>query len=152
MDIPRVAAQLAPELAARGLDTGRVLATDADVLFAGDWEYPPARPLDTYASGAEMLSARDVRGGPNVHRRSSDQIEPQRGRPVASLRCGLIAPSLRMRNHRMRTCADGRALLERERDGRGVARSPPVRKTRQVRGLLARVRARRMTPVAPLEC
>ena len=41
---------------ARRLHTGRVLVTDADVLFAGDWSYPDSRPLDTFAAGSEILA------------------------------------------------------------------------------------------------
>ena len=56
MDIPRAAHRLAPELAARGLDPGRVLWTDADVLFAGDWAFPRSTPLPTFAAGTEVFS------------------------------------------------------------------------------------------------
>jgi hypothetical protein len=39
MDRPLAARALAAELGARGLDTERVLMTDADVLFAADFTY-----------------------------------------------------------------------------------------------------------------
>ena len=61
MEIPRAAHRLAPELAARGLDTGRVLVTDADVLFAGDWYYPPSSPLNTFAAAREVFGTIDSR-------------------------------------------------------------------------------------------
>lgn len=55
MDIPRAAHSLAPELAARGLDPERILWTDADIIFAGDWaSFPPSEPLPTFAAGTEV--------------------------------------------------------------------------------------------------
>ena len=59
MDIPLAAEQLRPQLAARGLDTERVLMTDADVMFAADFTYPRwrrARSLPTFAAGIEFFS------------------------------------------------------------------------------------------------
>ena len=55
LDVPAAAHRLRAELLARRLDPSRVLVTDADVLFAGDWSYPDAVPLDTFAAGSEIL-------------------------------------------------------------------------------------------------
>jgi hypothetical protein len=57
LDIPRAAHALAPELAARQLDTERVLWTDADILFAGDWDMPRLHALPTFAAGTEFFSS-----------------------------------------------------------------------------------------------
>ena len=59
MDLPVAARAHAAELAARKLDTERVLITDADVLFAGDFTFPRwrrARILRTFAAGIEFFS------------------------------------------------------------------------------------------------
>ena len=59
MDIPLAASAHRAELAARGLDTERVLMTDADVLFADDFTFarwPRARRLLTFAAGIEFFS------------------------------------------------------------------------------------------------
>ena len=56
MDIPRVANTLRSELTQRGLDPNRILWTDADILFAGDFHYPPSSPLPTFAAGTEVFS------------------------------------------------------------------------------------------------
>jgi hypothetical protein len=59
-DIPLAARKRANELAERGLDTERILMTDADVLFADDFTYshwPRARSLRTFAAGIEFFSA-----------------------------------------------------------------------------------------------
>lgn len=60
MDIPIMANHLQPELAARGLDTERILMTDADILFADDFDFavhPRARALPTFAAGIEFFSS-----------------------------------------------------------------------------------------------
>ena len=59
MSTPASVSSHVPQTA--GLNTQRVLATDADVLFAGDWAFPPSHPLPTFAGGNEILSGRDVR-------------------------------------------------------------------------------------------
>ena len=59
MDIPLAAHRLQTELAARGLDVERVVMTDVDVLFAGDFTFarwPQARSLPTFAAGIEFFS------------------------------------------------------------------------------------------------
>ena len=56
MDIPRVAHELRDELVAQHLDPVRVLWTDADVLFAGDWDYLPWS-LPTFAAGTETFTS-----------------------------------------------------------------------------------------------
>ena len=60
MDIPLAARGHQAELAARGLDTERVLMTDADVLFADDFTFarwPRTRRLKTFAAGEEFFSS-----------------------------------------------------------------------------------------------
>ena len=59
MDIPLAARDRHEELAARGLDTERVLMTDADVLFADDFTFARrrrTRRLKTFAAGVELFS------------------------------------------------------------------------------------------------
>lgn len=56
MDIPRAARTLQPELTSRGLNSERILWTDADIMFAGDFAYPPHAPLPTFAAGTEVFS------------------------------------------------------------------------------------------------
>ena len=59
LDIPVAAQEIVAELAGRGLDTKRVLMTDADVLFADDFTYarwPRAQRLPTFAAGIEFFS------------------------------------------------------------------------------------------------
>lgn len=59
MDIPIAASAHRAELAARGLDTERVLMTDADVLFADDFTFARwrrSRQLMTFAAGIEFFS------------------------------------------------------------------------------------------------
>ena len=60
LDVPQIVEELAPELAARGIERERVLYTDTDVLFAADFEYARATralPLPTFAAGSEVFSA-----------------------------------------------------------------------------------------------
>ena len=57
MDIPRAAHAMQAELAGRGLDPQRILWTDADVIFSGDWHYPREAPLPTFAAGSEVFSS-----------------------------------------------------------------------------------------------
>ena len=57
MDIPRSAHAMQAELAGRGLDPHRILWTDADVIFSGDWHYPRDAPLPTFAAGTEVFSS-----------------------------------------------------------------------------------------------
>ena len=88
MDIPRAAHSLAPELAARGLDPERILWTDADIIFAGDWAgFPPSEPLPTFAAGTEVcaLTAAGTRGpcvgpAPRTHATARDAPTPYRHR------------------------------------------------------------------------
>jgi len=59
MDIPLAAHSLRGEMAARSLDLERVLMTDVDLLFAGDFSYarwPRAHSLPTFAAGIEFFS------------------------------------------------------------------------------------------------
>ena len=56
MDIPRAAHALAGELASRNLDPHRILWTDADIIWAGDWSFPVSAPLPTFAAGTETFS------------------------------------------------------------------------------------------------
>lgn len=55
MDIPRAAHALKAELASRNLEPERILWTDADIIFSGDWHgFPAHRPLPTFAAGTEV--------------------------------------------------------------------------------------------------
>ena len=63
LDIPRVAHSLADELTSRGLDRDRVLWTDADVLFAGDWSPPPGALLQSVPRARARGAAARARSG-----------------------------------------------------------------------------------------
>jgi len=55
MDIARAAVALSAELVSRRLDPERVLWTDADVLWSGDWDHS-SPSLPTFAAGTEHFS------------------------------------------------------------------------------------------------
>lgn len=57
MDIPLAAKMSSADIASRGLDQQRILMTDADIIFAGEFTYSQrARKLHTFAAGTEVFS------------------------------------------------------------------------------------------------
>ena len=66
LDVPQISRDLASELEGRGIETERVLYTDADVLFAGDFRLAnetAGEPLPTFYAGTEVFDPKTMNSG-----------------------------------------------------------------------------------------
>ena len=64
MDVPKlVSTTLRAELRERGIDAGRVLYTDADVMFAAEFDVPTKELSTAFAAGTEVFNDKRIGAG-----------------------------------------------------------------------------------------